>query len=180
MSVSALARQAGLNPTTFNKSKRVRADGQLHWPSTQSIAKILDYTGITPELLCQLLYTGKLTEPLDRALPRVALDDLTSDNHWASRVMSPRDEPVCVVAVTSDALRPDYKPGDRIVLDLGHDIEEEDTVLVQLTDGSFRTGRLSRKTDQTLDLDSTEPAHLPDPLPSSRIGWSARILWTSP
>src|SRR5690606_2527800 len=31
-------------PTTFNKSKRSAADGRLRWPSTESIAKILDAT----------------------------------------------------------------------------------------------------------------------------------------
>ena len=38
MSASGLAKKAGLDPTTFNKSKRVTADGRERWPSTESIA----------------------------------------------------------------------------------------------------------------------------------------------
>ena len=45
MSCSRLARQSGLNATTFNRSKRWSKEGQPRWPSTQSIAKILSSTG---------------------------------------------------------------------------------------------------------------------------------------
>src|SRR3982751_60554 len=44
MSPSGLAKLAGLDPTTFNKSKRGNAGGQLRWPSTESIAKVLAAT----------------------------------------------------------------------------------------------------------------------------------------
>lgn len=43
-SPSGLAKKAGLDPTTFNKSKRVSADGKPRWPSTESISKILTVT----------------------------------------------------------------------------------------------------------------------------------------
>ena len=45
MSCSGLAKMGGLDPTTFNKSKRWSKQGQPRWPSTQSIAKILSATG---------------------------------------------------------------------------------------------------------------------------------------
>ncbi|HAD87322.1 MAG TPA: DNA-binding protein, partial [Rhodospirillaceae bacterium] len=45
LSTSGLARKAGLDPTTFNKSKRTTRDGKLRWPSTESVAKILSATG---------------------------------------------------------------------------------------------------------------------------------------
>ena len=47
LSASGLARRSGLDPTTFNKSKRVTREGRLSWPSTESIAKILAATGAT-------------------------------------------------------------------------------------------------------------------------------------
>ncbi|NDC90146.1 MAG: helix-turn-helix transcriptional regulator, partial [Bacteroidetes bacterium] len=49
MSVSGLAKCAGLNPTTFNRSKRVGRDGKLRWPSTESLSKILEVTDTLPE-----------------------------------------------------------------------------------------------------------------------------------
>ena len=45
MSCSVLARCSGLDPTTFNKSKRWTKEGQPRWPSTNSISKILASTG---------------------------------------------------------------------------------------------------------------------------------------
>lgn len=42
---SGLAKRAGLDSTTFNKSKRFSSDGRARWPSTESIAKIIDATG---------------------------------------------------------------------------------------------------------------------------------------
>lgn len=47
MSCSGLARCSGLDPTTFNKSKRWTKEGQPRWPSTNSISKILSSTGST-------------------------------------------------------------------------------------------------------------------------------------
>jgi orotate phosphoribosyltransferase len=46
-SPSGLAKQAGLDPTSFNKSKRTSPDGKPRWPSTESLSKILSVTGAT-------------------------------------------------------------------------------------------------------------------------------------
>ena len=46
-SASVLAKRSGLDPTTFNKRKRVTAEGNLRWPSTESVAKVLAATGAT-------------------------------------------------------------------------------------------------------------------------------------
>ena len=46
-SPSGLAKQAGLDPTSFNKSKRFNRDGKPRWPSTESISKILAATDAT-------------------------------------------------------------------------------------------------------------------------------------
>ena len=45
LSASGLARRAGLDPTTFNKSKRITREGKNRWPSTESVAKVLTATG---------------------------------------------------------------------------------------------------------------------------------------
>lgn len=47
ISVSRLARNAGLDPTTFNKSKRISNDGRQRWPSTESLSKIMQATRTT-------------------------------------------------------------------------------------------------------------------------------------
>lgn len=47
LSPSGLARLAGLDPTAFNRSKRFTPEGRPRWPSTESLSKLLEATGMT-------------------------------------------------------------------------------------------------------------------------------------
>src|SRR5262245_19436257 len=55
LSASGLAKKAGLDPTTFNKSKRITPDGRPRWPSTESVAKSLAATGCSVEAFVSLI-----------------------------------------------------------------------------------------------------------------------------
>ena len=55
VSTSGLAKKAGLDPTTFNKSKRITPDGHARWPSTESVAKSLAATGTPIDVFVQLI-----------------------------------------------------------------------------------------------------------------------------
>ena len=58
LSPSGLARRAGLDHTTFNKSKRVTAGGRERWPSTESLAKALAAADASIETFVQLMSDG--------------------------------------------------------------------------------------------------------------------------
>jgi len=58
LSPSGLARRSGLDPTTFNKSKRVTPDGRERWPSTESLAKALAAGGSSIDTFGQLIGDG--------------------------------------------------------------------------------------------------------------------------
>ena len=47
LSPSGLAKLAGLDATTFNKSKRIRPDGKKRWPSLDSINRLLEIFNIS-------------------------------------------------------------------------------------------------------------------------------------
>lgn len=47
VSVSRLAKRSGLDPTTFNKSKRVFPSGKERWPSMCTVAKVLNTWNMT-------------------------------------------------------------------------------------------------------------------------------------
>src|SRR6478672_9506991 len=72
MSASGLAKKAGLDPTTFNKSKRVSGDGRLRWPSTESIAKVLEATGASLDEFMTLV-TPREASSATRAIPLIGL-----------------------------------------------------------------------------------------------------------
>ncbi|MGL4496117.1 MAG: helix-turn-helix transcriptional regulator, partial [Beijerinckiaceae bacterium] len=69
LSPSGLAKKAGLDPTTFNKSKRTTAEGHRRWPSTESIAKILEATGATWDAFSSLLAANGPYRQSTRTLP---------------------------------------------------------------------------------------------------------------
>src|SRR5471032_1492272 len=71
-SPSGLAKLAGLDPTTFNKSKRGAANGKLRWPSTESLAKVLTATGASLEEFV-LLVAGDARMARARMVPLIGM-----------------------------------------------------------------------------------------------------------
>ena len=55
LSCSGLAKKGGLDPTTFNRSKRWSKFGQPRWPSMGSIAKILTATNSNMDEFTQMV-----------------------------------------------------------------------------------------------------------------------------
>src|SRR3954462_13456774 len=55
LSASGLAKKSGLDPTTFNKSKRITVEGRPRWPSTESVAKALAATSGSIDTFVQLI-----------------------------------------------------------------------------------------------------------------------------
>ncbi|MDR1008769.1 MAG: hypothetical protein LBL52_00775 [Rickettsiales bacterium] len=55
LSVSGLAKKAGLDATAFNKSKRYYPSGKFRWPSTESVCKVIHATGTSWEQFVKYL-----------------------------------------------------------------------------------------------------------------------------
>ena len=54
-STSGMARAAGLDPTTFNKSKRKSKYGQPRWLSFETLSKVLRLTNTTLTEFAQII-----------------------------------------------------------------------------------------------------------------------------
>src|SRR5438477_10111499 len=80
-SASGLAKKAGLDPTTFNKSKRITPEGRPRWPSTESVAKSLQATGVTVDTFVSLITDrgGASTQ----AIPLIGLAEAASSGYFA-------------------------------------------------------------------------------------------------
>src|SRR5258708_19413041 len=87
LSPSGLAKRSGLDPTTFNKSKRVTADGHERWPSTESLAKALAATNSGIETFVHLI--GDAARPA-LAVPLIALEQAASGGHFHEAAIPPR------------------------------------------------------------------------------------------
>ncbi|HHN73122.1 MAG TPA: helix-turn-helix transcriptional regulator, partial [Thermopetrobacter sp.] len=70
LSTSGLARKAGLDATSFNRSKRITANGRPRWPSSESLAKVLSCTNTSLEEFTGLM-TGRA--PVRRRRVRIPL-----------------------------------------------------------------------------------------------------------
>src|ERR1700709_744955 len=79
---SGLAKLAGLDPTTFNKSKRGTANAKLRWPSTESIAKVLAATGATLDEFVDLVVERNAPAWHTRLVPLIGMAQAGANGYF--------------------------------------------------------------------------------------------------
>ncbi len=188
MSASGLARKSGLDPTTFNKSKRVTADGRERWPSTESVAKALAATNSSIDSFVQLIGdTARTmqTVPLlgfAQAGAADAFDDggFPSGKGWdAMALPSVEDEHAYALEISGDQMKPAYRDGGVIVVSPATPIRRGDRVVVKTVDGEVMVKELKRRTAKTLELQSLNPVQADRTLAAADVEWIARIVWAT-
>ncbi|WP_407666769.1 PilZ domain-containing protein [Microvirga roseola] len=55
MSLSALSKEAGLDPTSFNPSKRYGPNGRQRWPSTETLVRVLHVANLDMRAFAEIL-----------------------------------------------------------------------------------------------------------------------------
>ena len=190
MSPSGLARRAGLDPTTFNKSKRVTKDGKQRWPSTESLAKILDATGASlAEFVSQVGDDTAAT--LAQRIPVIAyaqagekglFDDagFPGGNGW-DEVLFPRirDTHAYALEISGDGMAPVYRDGDIIVVSPEASLRRGDRVVVKTRGGEVMAKQLARQSARRVELASLNRADADRVLEAEDIAWMSRIVWAS-
>jgi len=182
---SALAKRAGLDATTFNRSKRQGADGHPRWPSTESIAKILAATGVGVDEFLAIV----TSEPGPSHLPFQFADHLTADafddEGRPQGAGWDRIEPLqglrgdsFAIGLACDRFAPAYKQGDMIIASPSAPRRRGDRVLLLAMDGSLMIGELGLETAMQLRLRGLSGEELPAHK-TKDIRLLARILWLS-
>jgi len=189
-SASGLARKAGLDATTFNKSKRQTADGRLRWPSTESIAKILEATGASMGEFLTLVETRAGGEKR-RPLPLIGMAQAGAGGYFDDggfpvgagwdEVHFPdvTDEHSYALEISGDSMTPAYREGDIVIVSPAAPVRRGDRVVVKTTEGEVLAKELKRQTARTIELKSLNPEHPDRVLPADQVAWMARILWSS-
>ena len=191
LTASGLARAAGLDPTTFNKSKRVTAAGRPRWPNTESLARVLDATGSSLEAFLSLVANGEGPAASQRHVPLIGLAQAGRGGYFDDagfpagagweEVAFPgfKDEHAYALEVSGDSMEPYYREGDIIVVSPAADIRRNDRVVVKTASGEVMVKLLVRKTESRIELKSFNAAYEDRVLDPKDILWMARIVWAS-
>ncbi|MDI4665021.1 helix-turn-helix transcriptional regulator [Xanthobacter autotrophicus] len=205
LSTSGLARRSGLDPTTFNRSKRITTDGRLRWPSTESIAKALSATGTSAELFFAMLVPADarhggalgfaeesrpLTGPI-HAIPQIGFAQAGSGGFFDDagfpvgagwdEIAFPEvdDRHAYALEIAGDSMQPVYRDGDIVVVSPAASVRRGDRVVVKTREGEVLAKELVRKTTRHVELRSLNPAHEDRQIPLDQLEWMARIIWAS-
>ena len=189
MSPSGLARLAGLDPTTFNKSKRGTANGKLRWPSTESLAKILSATGESLDEFVALV--NEIPSVRARMVPLIGLAQAGSAGYfddagfpagsgWENIAFPEIADAHCyALEITGESMLPVYRDGDRILVSPSASLRRGDRVVVKTHAGEVMAKQLSRMTAQRIELKSFNPAFEDRGFALTEIAFAHRIIWAS-
>jgi phage repressor protein C with HTH and peptisase S24 domain len=189
LSASGLARRAGLDPTTFNKSKRITPAGRARWPSTESIAKALTATGTPVDVFVELINAGSAAAA--RPVPLLGFAEAGSGGYFDDggfpvgegwdEIAFPAvsDEHAYALEVSGQSMEPAYRDGDVILVSPAAPIRRGDRVVVRTKDGEVMAKELKRRSAKTLELRSLNAAHPDRSIAVPDVLWIARIIWAS-
>lgn len=190
-SPSGLARKAGLDPTTFNKSKRTSADGKPRWPSTESLSKILAVTGASMSDFLSYIGSGEPGGGKGRTIPVIDFAQAgragffdeqgrPSGKGWDETALpGGGDAGLYALEVGGDSMLPLYRDGDILVVDPGASVRRGDRVVVKTRKGDVIIRELLRQSANRIELKSLNPVHEDLALAPGDVAWTARVLWVS-
>ena len=195
-SPSGLAKQAGLDPTSFNKSKRFGVDGKPRWPSTESISRILSATGATMSDFLALI-DDEIERPTDDNVFNIPVigfaqagakgyfdeDGYPVGDSW-DIVQFPQfeqvsDSKVYALRINGDSMEPLYRKGDTLIVSPHAKIKRGDRIVLKTTNGEVMAKHLTHQNANGIELDSLNPNHDNLKIPTNDIAWMGRILWVS-
>ena len=189
LSASGLAKKAGLDPTTFNKSKRITPDGRPRWPSTESVSKSLAATGCSVEAFVQLI--DEKARPPAKAVPLIGFAEAGRGGYFDDagfpvgkgwdEIPFPaiNDEHAYALEISGNSMEPAYRDGTTILVSPAASIRRGDRVVVKTREGEVMVKELKRRTAKTIELRSINVEHGDRSLPVRDVLWIARIMWAS-
>jgi phage repressor protein C with HTH and peptisase S24 domain len=190
-SASGLAKKSGLDPTSFNPSKRNGPDGRPRWPTMESISRLLQASGATVDEFAELLTSKKGQPPKRKQIPLLGFaragkggffDDsgFPAGSGWDEiDVPGVTDQNAYALEITGDSMMPIYREGDTIIVSPAATIRKGDRVVVRTADGQVMAKIMQRQTSKTLELASFNPNHATKVMDMKDVDWIARIMWAS-
>jgi phage repressor protein C with HTH and peptisase S24 domain len=189
MSPSGMAKRAGLDPTTFNRSKRITPAGRERWPSTESVSKVLDATDTSlAEFVDEVDRVSGGRGIRLRALPAINLDDAMtfdcfdatgapSGDKWDSMDIPMLMDNTCfIIEMGDDSMDPVIRADDILVVAPDSGARKGDRALVRLKDGTLLVREISRRTVNRVELRAFNKEPQVEEYDPRDIDWLARIV----
>jgi len=187
-SPSALARQAGLDPTTFNKSKRISSSGKDRWPSTESLSKVLATVDMSFEDFARFADQTGAHGPavkligLAQAGDEGFFDDagFPVGGGWEDvRVPGMRNDNVYCLQIAGNSMSPVLRHGDKVLVAPNETVRRGDRVVVKTLEGEVMAKELKTITQTKIELISLNTEYEDRQFSRQDIAWIARIVWVS-
>ena len=193
LSASGLAKKSGLDATTFNPSKRRMPDGRARWPSTESLAKVLDATGASLEQFTSLVTGSRAVSSArpPRRIPLLGLAQAGGDGFfddagfpvggsWAEVSLPEIGDPhAYALEISGDSMEPVYRDGDMVVMSPAAPIRRGDRVVLRTNAGEVMAKQLARRSAKRIELKSLNPEHRDRSFDLMEVAWMHRITWAS-
>lgn len=190
LSASGLAKRAGLDATAFNKSKRHSSDGRPRWPSTESLAKIIEATNSSVEEFMMLVSETDVARPRATVpllgFAQAGAGGFFDDGGFPSGqgfdtidLPAGPEEGSYALKVQGDSMLPLYRNGDVLIVRPDTSLRKGDRVVVKTRSGEVMAKILARRNSADIELHSLNPEHPTRRFRSDEIEWVARIIWAS-
>lgn len=183
---SGLARQAGLDATAFNPSKRYAKDGRPRWPSTESVARALTALGLGLDDLAALVEGRRGPVAPLLGFAEAGQDGFFDDagfpvgEGWDEvRFPGLEDEQAYALEISGTSMLPAFRPGDRIVVSPSLPVRRGDRVVARTMDGEVMAKELGHRSARRVELLSLNPDFPVRVFEPGDLAWIARILWVS-
>jgi phage repressor protein C with HTH and peptisase S24 domain len=198
LTASGLARKAGLDPTTFNTSKRITAAGRRRWPSTESLAKALEAVGATLNEFVGLVEAGEAeavgAAHIDsveggRRIPVAAQSAAASNTAfgdtgepqgaaWSRRQLPEITDPdAYAIVVEGKAYQPVLREGALVVAAPQTGANPGDRVVVRMNSARLILAELVRRGPEALEIRPINGGTEVQTIPNAEIAAVHRIVW---
>jgi phage repressor protein C with HTH and peptisase S24 domain len=194
-SASGLAIKAGLDPTSFNKSKRIQPNGKARWPSMESISKILSVTNTA-----MFDFVGLMEDdapyPADsqatkQAIPVLGFTQAGRDGYFDTDGAPITDKwgevpldnftgaDLFALEVNGDSMLPLYRDGDLIIISPDDALKNGDRGVFKLANGEIMVKEVAQANKSGFTLKSFNPDFDDIKLARTDVLWQGRVAWVS-
>ncbi len=191
--LSGLAKRAGLDPSAFNRSKRIGPDGRLRFPSLESLARIFDTTGTNP--LDFLAQAGVVPSAggigARKKLPSLSISDAqlrdAFDNAgkptgaaWDELAFPDLfDDDAYALIVNGDSLEPLYRDGNVLIVSPHAPARRGDRVILRSIVGRLVAREFVRRLPRHVEVLPLVGDNAIETMDAGGVAFIHRIVWAS-